>query len=169
MTKTFVTKQASETEAAGEWLAGRLRGGQVVCLSGDLGGGKTTFMKGLARGLGVARTITSPTFVVEAVHQCKIQNSKCHRFKRGPAKGSGKIRTVYHFDVYRVKSAAEVLALGWEEVLADPDGVVVVEWAERIAEILPPRCIWVRFKFVDQNTREIRISARGGSALGGKI
>lgn len=143
MTKTLVTKRAAETEAAGEWLAARLIGGQVVCLSGDLGGGKTTFMKGLARGLGVTGTITSPTFVVEAAYKVKSKKEK--------------VKKLYHFDVYRVKSAREMLALGWEEVLVDPDGVVVVEWAERIAEILPAKCIWVRFKFVDQNTREIKI------------
>lgn len=145
MVKILVTRQASETMAAGEWLADRVDGGKVVCLSGDLGGGKTTFMKGLARGLGVDQVITSPTFVVESVYKRKTKNVK------------RKIKTIYHFDVYRIKNTAEVLALGWEEVLADPAGVVVVEWAERIKEILPPKCIWVRFKFIDQNVREIRI------------
>ena len=143
MTETIITRSAAETEAAGERLAARLTGGTVLCLSGDLGGGKTTFMKGLARACGVATPITSPTFLVEAIYKGKRQKAK------------GK--NVYHFDVYRVKDSAEILALGWEEVLADPGGLVVVEWAERIKDILPPRCLWVRFKFIDADTREIEI------------
>ncbi len=143
MIKKLITKNAGETEAAGEWLSRRLKGGEVVCLSGDLGGGKTTFIKGLARGLGVEQAITSPTFLVEAVYKVKSQKSK--------------VKNIYHLDVYRVKSSAEILALGWEEVLADPSGVVFIEWAERVADILPEKCIWVRFKFIDADTREIEI------------
>ena len=75
--------------------------------------------------------------------------------RRKAEKAKGK--NVYHFDVYRVKDSAEILALGWEEVLADPGGLVVVEWAERIKDILPPRCLWVRFKFIDADTRQIEI------------
>lgn len=161
MTETIITRSAAETEAAGERLAARLTGGTVLCLSGDLGGGKTTFMKGLARACGVATPITSPTFLVEAIYKGKRQKSSARPSYRGlsprgsaePAKG----KNVYHFDVYRVKDSAEILALGWEEVLADPGGLVVVEWAERIKDILPPRCLWVRFKFIDADTREIEI------------
>ncbi len=143
MMEKIITRSAAETEAAGERLAARLTGGTVLCLSGDLGGGKTTFMKGLARACGVATPITSPTFLVEAIYKGKRQKAK--------------VKNVYHFDVYRVKDSAEILALGWEEVLADPSGLVVVEWAERIKDILPPRCLWVRFKFIDADTREIEI------------
>jgi tRNA threonylcarbamoyladenosine biosynthesis protein TsaE len=107
-------------------------------------------MKGLSRVLGVEREITSPTFVVEAIYKCKTQNAK------------RKIKIIYHLDVYRVKQAVEILALGWEEILADPTAAVVVEWAERIAEVLPPQCIWVRFKFIDTNTREIKITDERG-------
>ena len=159
MTKTFITQKAKETEGAGGWLARRIQGGQVLCLSGDLSGGKTTFVKGLAREFGVGKTITSPTFVVQAVYPVKNKKAKDlgGRFAKSGTKRGWDVKRIYHFDVYRVKDSAEILALGWEEVLADPHGLVVVEWGERIKDILPPRCLWVRFRFIDADTREIKM------------
>ena len=97
-----------------------LRGGEVLALCGELGAGKTHFTQGLASGLGIdTSAVTSPTFTL--VHEY----------------GGGRL-PIFHFDFYRMESAQEVLAIGWEEFLDEPHGVVVVEWANKFPELLPP-------------------------------
>jgi tRNA threonylcarbamoyladenosine biosynthesis protein TsaE len=96
------------------------QGGEVLALCGELGAGKTHFTQGLASGLGIdASAVTSPTFTL--VHEY----------------GGGRL-PIFHFDFYRMESADEVLAIGWEEYLDEPRGVVVVEWANKFPELLPP-------------------------------
>ena len=97
-----------------------LRGGEVLALCGELGAGKTHFTQGLARGLGIdPSAVTSPTFTL--VHEY----------------GGGRL-PLYHFDFYRLESAEEALAIGWEEYLDDPCGVVLVEWANKFPQLFPP-------------------------------
>ncbi|HET7628911.1 MAG TPA: tRNA (adenosine(37)-N6)-threonylcarbamoyltransferase complex ATPase subunit type 1 TsaE [Bacillales bacterium] len=108
------THSENETFRLGERLAKRLKPGDLITLSGDLGAGKTTFTKGLAAGLGINRTVNSPTFTIIKEYEGRLP--------------------LYHMDVYRLEDGDE--DLGFEEYF-DGDGVTVVEWAERIADWLP--------------------------------
>ncbi len=111
-----ITSSEEETEALGASVAQHLRAGDVLACFGDLGSGKTVFIRGVCRGLGVNDPVTSPTFTL------------IHHYK-------GRV-PVYHFDFYRIRSEEEALALGLEEFFAG-DGVCVIEWADRITGLLP--------------------------------
>jgi len=134
MTDRFLPDTAA-TLAAGAELAATLRPGEVVALTGGLGAGKTHFTMGLVRGLGGCDDVTSPTFTL--VHE--------YRTGRLP---------VYHFDFYRVESAAEVTAIGWDEYL-EASGVCVVEWADKFPELLPGTSQWWSLT-VDGTGRRLR-------------
>ncbi len=137
----FTTNSAKETQALGKLLAQELliekktaKKGQVVCLFGDLGSGKTTFTQGLLKGLGAKGPYTSPTFVIMK-----------------------KYNSIYHIDAYRVE-APDILSLGWKEIVADKDNIVIVEWAERIKKIIPRNFLSIRFKWLDEDRREIKFN-----------
>ncbi len=113
----------------------------VVALRGDLGSGKTTFVKALAAALGVpAETVTSPTFVIQ---------------KSFPIDAEGPLETLVHIDAYRLEKPEEIEKLNWRETLANPANLVVIEWPENIGANLPKNATTIRFKFIDENTREI--------------
>ncbi len=114
-------------------------GALVVALSGDLGSGKTTFTQAVARELGIEENVTSPTFVIE-----KIYRIDTPRFKR-----------FIHIDAYRIEKSSEMKALGFDEVLTDPENLVFIEWAEKIIDVLPKEYIQAKFTFVDEHTREV--------------
>ena len=123
----LVLPDAEATVAAGEALGKQLRAGEVIALIGGLGAGKTHFSKGIARGLGYAGgEVTSPTFSL-------VQE---YRGGRLP---------VFHFDFYRMESAAEVLALGWDEYV-EAGGVCLVEWADRFPGLMPEAVQWWRLE-----------------------
>jgi tRNA threonylcarbamoyladenosine biosynthesis protein TsaE len=132
-----------ETIELAESLAIKLHGGEVIALHGDLGGGKTTFTKGLAEVLKVEETITSPTFVM---------------LKKYPAKLSdGSNVELIHIDAYRTETLEDIKSVGIEDYLDRDDVVLVIEWAEKIRPILPEKIIDINFKFIDENTREIEL------------
>ena len=135
------TKSPKETQKFGEKLAGRLKGGEVIALYGDLGAGKTVFVQGLARGLGIKRKIISPTFVFMRTYPFRL-----HR----------KPFTFYHLDLYRGESDQDFEALGLTEIFA-PDAIVVLEWAEKIEKELPRERIEVYLERQDEKTRKITI------------
>lgn len=138
----------AETLAAGRALAAELRAGDVLALVGPLGAGKTQFVKGLAAGLGLdAEGVTSPTFTL------------LHEY-RGPAARA----PLYHFDFYRLETAAEAAALGLEEVF-DGDGVTAVEWADRFPDLLPPGARWLRFGIGAEGNGRVIESVETGEAL----
>jgi len=110
----------------------------VLALYGNLGGGKTTFLQGFAKGLGVKEKVLSPTFVV------------MKRFT-SPGKGSN----FYHFDCYRLKDENDVLELGWNEIVSNQKNIVAVEWPERIKKVLSKNIIKINFKVAGENNREI--------------
>ena len=110
----FISHSPAETEALGEKLGRAAARGLVVALSGDLGAGKTQFVRGLARGLAVVGRVHSPTFTLVNEY------------------GGGRLK-LFHLDLYRLETPAQILAAGIEEYLS-PDGVTVIEWAERIFE-----------------------------------
>lgn len=135
---TTVTRTPEETVAAGRTLAERLAPGQTVALSGDLGAGKTHFVRGLVEGWGGIEHATSPTFTL--VHE--------YATPRGP---------VYHLDLYRAESAAEVWDAARDE-MDDPHGLVVMEWADRFPSLVPPDAVSVAIKHTGEGCREIVLS-----------
>ncbi|MFA5386590.1 MAG: tRNA (adenosine(37)-N6)-threonylcarbamoyltransferase complex ATPase subunit type 1 TsaE [Candidatus Paceibacterota bacterium] len=138
----FKTKSANETKKIAKLLAedilkGRLKTkkGLVLAFSGNLGSGKTTFIQGFLRGLGIKNKITSPTFVI------------MKRYKNA-----------YHIDCYRFRKPAELVDLGFKKLVNKPENIFLIEWAERIKKILPKDTIWLEFKHGDkENEREITI------------
>ncbi len=140
------TKNSKETKALGKMLAQEIRSGLVICLSGELGSGKTTFIQGFLQGLKIKGPYTSPTFVVLKHYKSKefpISNFQFPKF-----------RNVYHLDAYRV-NAKDIINLGWEEMIQDEGNIILIEWAERIKKIIPPNCFWINFKWINENEREI--------------
>jgi tRNA threonylcarbamoyladenosine biosynthesis protein TsaE len=135
---SHVSHSVEQTEAVAAALAASLRGGECVALDGDLGAGKTQFVRGLVRGLGGnPRAVSSPTFVLLNVYE------------------SGRL-PVYHLDAYRVGGADDFEAIGFSELLAQ-GGVVVVEWAARVESLLPPGRIRVGITPLDEQSRRIEI------------
>ncbi len=104
----------------------------VIALRGNLGAGKTTFVQGFLRGLGVRSKITSPTFVI--LKKYKLKNLKTYKF-------------VYHLDCYRVKSPKEVSEINFKEIFANPSNIVLIEWPERISKIIPKNSIRIKFDY----------------------
>ena len=114
----------------------------VVGLYGELGSGKTTFMKSVARAFGVEEIVTSPTFVIQKSYPLKNK-----RFSN-----------LYHIDAYRLTSGDDLLTLGWERVLGDPKNIIFIEWPEFISSALPASINTVMFETVDETTRDITIN-----------
>ncbi len=147
MNFSCVTKNPKETKKLAailvkEILKTKTRGNTFVLgLEGDLGGGKTTFLQGLAKGLGIKQRTTSPTFVI--LKKYKIQNKRY------------KIQNFYHIDCYRTQKPKEILDLGFRNIISNPQNIVAIEWADRIKKILPRNTIKINFEFVNQNTRRI--------------
>ncbi|MFZ2225866.1 MAG: tRNA (adenosine(37)-N6)-threonylcarbamoyltransferase complex ATPase subunit type 1 TsaE [Candidatus Moraniibacteriota bacterium] len=149
MQTEFITEKKEETKKLGKLLAGELIGGEVICLCGELGAGKTTFTQGLLDGLGAEKPYTSPTFVVMKEYERKITKSKF------PI--SNKIRKIYHLDAYRVE-AGDIMNLGWEEIIADESNICIIEWADKIKKIVPEGVIWIEFEWCDEKRRKIILS-----------
>lgn len=136
MTSSFVAATPDETVASGERLGARLGPGDVVALTGELGAGKTCFVQGLVRALGVTSGATSPTFVLVNEYRGRVP--------------------VHHVDVYRTQSLTELLDIGLDELLGG-DGVTVIEWADRCAPLLPERTIRVHIEGVGDEPRRITV------------
>ena len=143
MEKLLHIASEKETERIGEAIGRAAEPGTVVALIGDLGTGKTTLTKSIARGLGVTETVTSPTFNI-------IREYK-----------SGRI-PLYHFDVYRIGDPDEMFELGYEEYFYG-DGICVVEWADIIEELLPEDAVIIRIeRGASEEEREYRIESEDG-------
>ncbi|MCB1231366.1 MAG: tRNA (adenosine(37)-N6)-threonylcarbamoyltransferase complex ATPase subunit type 1 TsaE [Verrucomicrobiae bacterium] len=124
--------------AFGAEIAESLKAGDVVALVGQLGAGKTHFTKGIVSGLGGdPEAVTSPTFTL--VHEY----------------ASGCRVPVFHFDFYRMDSAAEVLGIGWEDYLDEAEGILLVEWADKFPELLPAGTKWFRFEILNDGSRKL--------------
>jgi tRNA threonylcarbamoyladenosine biosynthesis protein TsaE len=130
-----------QTQQLGQRLGELARAGDLFCLEGDLGSGKTCFVQGLGRGLGIPEAIHSPTFIL----------ANEHRGGRLP---------LFHLDVYRVRNADEAIGFGLEDYVAG-DGVCVVEWAEKIREALPPDRLWITFRHLGESERGLEFHANG--------
>jgi len=139
----IITCNAQETAALACLIGNKLREGDILALSGELGSGKTCFTGGLARGLGVEENyqITSPTFTLINEYPAKLN--------------------LYHFDVYRLSGYSDLEDLGYEEYFAGK-GVVVIEWAEKIAPIIPETAIFINFEYINENKRKITLQGLSG-------
>jgi tRNA threonylcarbamoyladenosine biosynthesis protein TsaE len=139
---------------SGEWWGRgfftQRKGAIVIAMQGDLGGGKTTFIQGLARGLGIKENITSPTFVILKKFEIVASRSNAPRNNRN--------RTFYHIDAYRLEKPEDLTDLGIEGILLDTNNTVVIEWSEKIQKILPKNAIKIKFEFIDEKTRKIVIN-----------
>lgn len=133
------TKNEKETNKAAAKFARTLRGGEIVALYGDLGAGKTVWVKGMAKGLGIRERVLSPTFVLLQCHLLKQPRSKNQEVR---------IKQLCHVDAYRLKSSQELWGIGIEDYLGARDTVTVIEWAERAEELLKGKnVIKVKFNF----------------------
>jgi tRNA threonylcarbamoyladenosine biosynthesis protein TsaE len=135
-------KSPAEMEALGESAAARVSPGDVFALTGGLGAGKTHWTKGFVRALGSEAEVTSPTFSL--VHEYPTRNIP-----------------VFHFDLYRLESAEELVGLGWDEYL-EAEGVAIVEWADKFPELLPSSAIWLDFSVDPDGGRTVTLREGGG-------
>ncbi len=140
---TITTHRVEDTEAIGAALGARLEPGDVICLEGDLGAGKTALVRGMGRGWGALERVTSPTFTLIHEH---------HRAQDD--------RVLYHVDCYRLDGRTDAGSLGLEDILYGDD-CVVLEWPERVAEILPDERLWIAFTILGDTQRALHVTASG--------
>jgi tRNA threonylcarbamoyladenosine biosynthesis protein TsaE len=133
----FTSASVAETEAAGARLAQEVRAGEVLALTGDLGTGKTQFVKGFACGFGCPALVTSPTFTL------------LHEYRGGRL-------SIYHFDFYRLENLMALKAIGFEEYIFG-DGVSIIEWADRFPSAIPGKARWIRFQMISPYERTIEL------------
>jgi tRNA threonylcarbamoyladenosine biosynthesis protein TsaE len=142
----LTTKTEKHTYDLGKKFSKSLLGGEVIALIGDLGAGKTVFTKGLATGLGIKQTVNSPTFVVMKIYKSlKARSSRL------------KALTLVHIDAYRLNNGDELKEIGIEDYLSKPDTVTVIEWADRVKNILPKNTKYIYLKNLANGQREINI------------
>ncbi|MBL8027588.1 MAG: tRNA (adenosine(37)-N6)-threonylcarbamoyltransferase complex ATPase subunit type 1 TsaE [Fibrobacteres bacterium] len=134
----YKSSSVGETMDAGEDFAKKIAGmnAGIVALYGDLGAGKTCFVKGIAKGFGIAETVNSPTF---SIINC---------YKNGG-------QQLYHIDAYRLKSAAEILNIGFEDYVSE--GICLIEWPEQIEPLISKTAVKVRFTIESETTRTIKV------------
>ena len=132
----FISNSAEETAAFGRERAGRVRAGDVIALAGDLGAGKTQFVKGFVAGLGSKAAVTSPTFTF------------LHEYTGGSL-------PIYHFDFYRLEDRTAALRLGLDDYFFS-DGISVVEWADRFRDLIPRHAHWIWFEMKSETERVIK-------------
>ena len=149
--KNYLTFSPRQTLSLAEKLARDILRGEgkenrrqkafLVGLEGNLGGGKTTFLKGFAKGLGIKERILSPTFII--LKKFKVKSLKFEVF--------------YHIDCYRIEKPEEILTLGFKKIISDPKNIVCIEWADKIKKILPKETLWIKFEIKNKNQRKISI------------
>jgi len=137
----LISHSAAQTQRWGARIGELAQPGDLICLEGELGSGKTCFVQGIGRGLEIAADINSPTFILANEHR------------------GGRL-TLYHLDMYRLASAREVWGIGLDDYL-DSDGVCVIEWAEKIREMLPPERLWITFRHLGESKRGVLMHAQG--------
>lgn len=136
----IISNNVKETEEFGNKLGKLLKNGDIVCLIGDLGAGKTALTKSIVKGLDIDEYVTSPTFTLVNEYDGRVH--------------------VNHFDVYRVSDCDELLDIGFEEYIYS-DSVTIIEWANLIEEILPKERLTITIKAILENKREINVDAEG--------
>jgi tRNA threonylcarbamoyladenosine biosynthesis protein TsaE len=143
----FVSGSPTQTARIGERLGWLLRGGEIICLEGTLGAGKTCFAQGLGRGWGATDDLTSPTFtLIHELHRA-VDNAR-----------------LYHVDLYRIEHEAEAWMLGLSDLM-DSTASVVIEWPERAPSLLPPERLWIKLETLDETRRRLTFRASEQSHL----
>ncbi len=137
----FFSRSPEQTRRIGVRLGGALQPGDVICLQGDLGAGKTTFVQGIAQGWGSQDSVSSPTFILVNVYR----------------RGDGS--QLFHMDAYRLDSTPEAEELDLDTMLAQ--GPLIVEWPERIDGLVPSENLWVKLEHVDEEDREMKFKSHG--------
>lgn len=145
----IITKNEQETKKVARLLAQEIikkplktKGAIIIGLEGELGSGKTRFVQGFARGLGIRQRLTSPTFVILRRH----------------AISDKQYANLYHIDCYRLNKSKELLDLDFKEIINNPQNIVIIEWAEKVRAILPMDTIWVRSEIISDKERKIKIT-----------
>ena len=147
MKRIYFAKSPKQTQRLGEDLAKEIlkmhrpRRAAILALKGDLGGGKTSFLQGFAKGLGIKQKILSPTFVL--IRKLKIPGQK------------SEFEYFYHIDCYRVQKTREISRLGFGDMISDAGNIVAIEWGEKIKDILPRNIVRLNFSFIGKQTRKI--------------
>ena len=137
----FLSRSPEQTRQIGARLGRNLQPGDVICLQGDLGAGKTTFVQGIAQGWGSRDAVSSPTFIIVNVYRDESQ------------------KQLFHLDAYRLDSVLEAEELDLNTMLAQ--GPLLIEWPERMEGLIPGENLWVSLEHVDQEEREMRFSSHG--------
>jgi tRNA threonylcarbamoyladenosine biosynthesis protein TsaE len=140
-TMDFFSRSPDQTRRIGMRLGGALQAGDVICLQGDLGAGKTTFVQGVALGWGSLDAVSSPTFILVNV------------YRRGDE------ARLFHMDAYRLDSTPEAEELDLDAMLNE--GTLLIEWPERIDGLVPGERLWIQFEYVDEEEREMKFKAIG--------
>ncbi|MFH0937365.1 MAG: tRNA (adenosine(37)-N6)-threonylcarbamoyltransferase complex ATPase subunit type 1 TsaE [Candidatus Daviesbacteria bacterium] len=138
---THQTSSADETQKLAQNLAEKFKKGAILALEGNLGAGKTTFTQGFAKGLGISEKVISPTFIL--MRQYNLPFTKAGKF--------------FHIDLYRLENLKAVESLGLSEIFANPNNIILIEWAEKLGNLLPKEATFIKFKTLDENKREIKI------------
>lgn len=166
-TKVFTSKNLNDTsQFAKRFVENLLKthgktGGKivkkavVVALQGDLGAGKTTFVKAVAQALGIKKMVTSPTFVLEKVYKIPLSRRNLADAVSARFRLDSGFTRLIHIDAYRLENDAELLTLDWKPLIENPHNIIFLEWPERVAEVLPEGMRTIQFKFVDETTRKI--------------
>ena len=142
MVKDFISNSEEETAKFAAGIAKFAKPGALFALHGSLGAGKSVFSRGFARGLGITGAIPSPTFTI-------VQEYKVNSEKQG-------IKRLYHMDLYRIPDTNNALAFGIDEYLDDSDAIKLIEWPERIEDILPSDTVHITISHLDEEKREIK-------------
>jgi tRNA threonylcarbamoyladenosine biosynthesis protein TsaE len=140
----YYSTSLAETEKIAQTFIENLtphKGATIVGLYGDLGAGKTTFTQAVAKILGITEGVTSPTYVIEKIYRLEHKN----------------FSHLIHIDAYRLESSTELLNLGWHDIILDPKNLILLEWPEKVADILPAHALKIQFTFVNETTREVEI------------
>lgn len=137
-----ISTSLKKTKELGAQLAQVLEGGEVILLSGELGAGKTSFIQGLAQGLGIKEVVNSPTFNIMHLYKYRDQN---------------KSKTFCHIDAYRLQSGQELIDLGIEEIWQKKDTITAIEWPEHISDIIDFPAIAIVIKALDENKRVFKV------------
>lgn len=156
-TKNLAEKLAKQILLVKSDLASRERA-LIIGLFGDLGAGKTTFIQGFAKGLGIKQKIISPTFVIMKNYKLPAYRTSKQTIHLRQSFGGQASYKLIHIDAYRLENPKELISLNWNELIKNPRNIILVEWADKIKKILPKNSAKISFKHCGKNKREIKIT-----------
>ncbi len=156
----IVSSSSAQTQSLGVHLGKLVRGGELLLLNGQLGMGKTTFTQGLAQGMGITETITSPTFTLLKEYTSSARLIATSN-QQQPSKAQTRRLALYHFDLYRLDEPEEIIDLGFEDYFYDRNGVCVVEWADKANNLWVPERLTISISPHGETGRDFLFTATG--------